>query len=534
MNGITFPKPDNKIIEDYFNQGFYQEETLSSWLSLQVQQRSNHIAIIHNDTTISYSELADKVWRLAGSLKTIGVGKGDVVAVQLPNIPEFIISYLAICTVGGVMQTLHMPYRESELSYLLEDSKAGTVICLGQFKEISPASIIQQIASSSDININIITLGNLPKGVIDFNELLSHEPLNDRHASKAIDPFVLLYTSGVTSRPKGVPHRYINILSNARSCAEEYGFNDKDKLLSVAPMSHAYGLFVCNMALAVGAISVLLPAYKPDDFINLVKTKRPTALFAAPAHFAGCLQAGLLKPEDFSSVLFVCFSGSNIPPALARKVDEILPNGKVGQLWGMSELQAGTFTRLNDKPDIRFTTAGCPTQGNQVRVVDDDGEILNAEQEGELQIKGCSVFSGYLNNLEKTQKSFIEDGWFRTGDIAILDKAGNLRITGRIKEIINRGGIKYNPIEIEEIINEMESVNICAIISIQAPVLGEKACIFVVPNKGKEVTLDQIITHLEELNIAKYKWPEKLEIINDMPLTPTNKIMREELKQTAS
>lgn len=532
MPNAVFPTQDEKSIERWSRQGLYGNETLTDWLERAATEFADEPAIVSPGGTLSYRDLYTRVRGFAAGLQSLGLGKGDVIAIQLPNTPEFVISYLAIAYMGGIVQTLHMPYGKSELLYLLNDGRAAAVICLGKFKNTSPAANMLEIAGSMKASMQVISVGSSVAGTVDFDSPAMKKTTPCKADTRADDLFILLYTSGTTTMPKGVPHRYNGFLTNARSCSEAYGFTCRDKLLSVAPMTHLYGLFVLNMTLACAGVSVLLPAFSPQEFIDVVKTRKPTAIFAGPAHFSTCFQAGLLRPEDFKDTRFICLSGSHVPNDLAKKVDQLLLNGKVGQLWGMSEMQAGAITRLSDPEHVRLNTTGRATAGTELRIVSDDDLTLTPDREGELQVRGLSVFSGYLHKPEETGKAFTRDGWFKTGDTAIIDECGNLRITGRTKNLINRGGVKYNPLEIEELVIGLLQVRQCAILPVPDEVLGEKACIVVVLDKGKTLTLEDICTALDSAGIAKYKWPEQFSIIDSMPMTPTNKIKRDELRKS--
>ncbi|MEP4562016.1 MAG: fatty acid--CoA ligase family protein, partial [Nitratireductor sp.] len=196
------------------------------------------------------------------------------------------------------------------------------------------------------------------------------------------------------------------------------------------------------------------------------------------------------------------------------------------QLWGMSELQAGTFGRPQDPLETRTGTAGRVSPRTELRIVAETGETAPAGVEGELEVRGPSVFAGYLNNPAETERAFTPDGWFRTGDLARLDQAGYLTLTGRTKELINRGGVKYNPVEVELIAITHPAVLHCAVVAYPDAVLGERACLCVEARPGQAITLDDIRTLLEARGVAKYKWPERLEILPNLPMTPTRKVMR--------
>jgi cyclohexanecarboxylate-CoA ligase/acyl-CoA synthetase len=271
-----------------------------------------------------------------------------------------------------------------------------------------------------------------------------------------------------------------------------------------------------------------MPPFTPQALAAALDATRPTALFCAPAHMSACLNEGLLTRARLASLHFLQISGSTCPPALAQAVQDLMPDGKVAQLWGMSELQAGAFTRPEDALHVRTTTIGCASPGTMLRVADDT-TALPAGQEGELQVRGPSVFAGYLDNAEATAAAFTRDGWFRTGDLARLDADGNLQITGRLKDVINRGGVKFNCADVETIILGHQAVASCAIVPMPDPVLGERACCFAVLRPGATLTLDALRAFLTAREVAKLKWPERLEIIGDMPMTPTRKVKKAEL-----
>jgi cyclohexanecarboxylate-CoA ligase len=228
-------------------------------------------------------------------------------------------------------------------------------------------------------------------------------------------------------------------------------------------------------------------------------------------------------------VRFVVISGSRCSEALAEEVQELLEDGKLLQLWGMSELQAGAFSRLDDPRPARMSAVGRVSPGIEVRIVDGTGAGCPADIEGELLVRGSSVFRGYLGNAAATASALTADGWFRTGDLATLDAMGQLRITGRLKDVINRGGVKFNPADIESLLETHPAVISAAIVPMPDPILGERACCFVVLKTGATVSLDDVRHFLDGHGVTKFKWPEHLEVVEAMPLTPTRKIMKSEL-----
>ncbi|MEE2745269.1 MAG: class I adenylate-forming enzyme family protein, partial [Pseudomonadota bacterium] len=444
--------------------------------------------------------------------------------------PEFLMAYIAISAFGGVMQTMHMPYGRSEIELLLEHSHARAVICLPSFKETLTADIMVELRSSLEFLEHVIILGDkVTEKTINLESLISRESVAVGNPPVGSDPVLLLYTSGTTSNPKGVPLTNQNMLDHAKMCVPEFGMTDKDRILSVAPFSHLYGLYNYHCSLFAGAAAVLLPAFSPNDLIDLVEKKRPTAIFMGPAHAAAYRSSELLDNADFSSVNYTVFSGAYSPPDDLKWWNE-KTGSKICQLWGMTELAAGTFTRPNMDLDIAIKSAGPAAPGNEVRVVSPDERTLQLpDVEGELEVRGSSVFPGYLFNAEANKDAFDSDGWFKTGDLAKIDESGNLTVTGRIKDIINRGGIKYNPADVEEVIIAHKNIETAAIVPMPDSVLGEKACCFIKLLKGKNMGLDELTDYLEKNGISKNRWPEKLVMLEQMPLTPTRKVIKGKL-----
>ena len=481
---------------EYTARGWWADDTLAKWLARHVRERPEARAVLFQDQAWTWSGLAEEVARIARGLAARGVARGDVVAVQLPNIPEFVFSYLAIARLGAVMCPLHMPYRGAEVQALMRHSGARLAVCLPQSREMFEG-----------------------RGVA-LADMEDHPPPATHLEPGSADPFLLLYTSGTTAAPKGVLHAYRAMLGNARLGAPEHGLCERSRVLCAAPLSHLYGLYSLHCAWAVGACTVLLPAFKPDDLGFLVQTRKPTALWTAPAHVAACRAAGVFHKYGWSTLELAIVSGSIASPSLIQFLAERLPGCAVTQLWGMTELQAGLYTRPGDPPEMSATTAGRPSPGTEIRL----------SEEGELLVRGPSVFSGYLNHPMEDEKAFTPDGWFRTGDLA-QPRGEYFAITGRSKDLINRGGVKINPAEVEALLDAHPKILQSAIVPMPDPVLGEKACAFVVlRNPADGLTLKEAAAYLLGKNIAKYKLPEKLVVVAEMPLTPTRKVIKGRLR----
>ena len=516
----------------YLERGWWSPaDTLSQWLVRAASETPDAPAIVGHGRSLSYDALAQRVAALAGGLKALGLGSGDVVAVQLGNRAEYLVSYLAICAIGGVMTTLYVPYRAAEMETLLAHSRARAFIGLDDMGDFKPARTVLGLRSRIASLEHVIVLGDAPCGACSFDGLTEAAPHDLSDGPVAADPFLLLYTSGTSAQPKGVPHAYQGILGNARLGVPEHGITASDRILSAAPFGHLFALYSFHLALSAGASTALLPAFTPPDLARTLAAGAVTVLFAAPAHIAACLGAGVLTEDGLSRLRLTVLSGSAVAPAVARGLHERMASGHVTQLWGMTETQAGLYTRPGDSIETVAGSAGRPSPGTEVRVVDSDETVLPAGEEGELHVRGPLLFPGYFNHPEANRDAFSRDGWFRTGDLAIVSAEGNVAITGRCKEVINRGGFKYNPRDIEDLLTAHPQIDMAAVVPVPDPVLGERACCCITVGGDTAPTLEAICGYLDENGVAKIRWPERLEVFDVMPLTATRKIIRGKLIQ---
>jgi non-ribosomal peptide synthetase component E (peptide arylation enzyme) len=507
---------DPERARHYAEQGWWGDDTLSGWLARNVAERPDAPAIIAGETVMEYAGLAARVDRLAGGLHGLGLGAGDVIAVQLPNIANYLVSYLAIARLGAVMTTLYMPHRAREFETLLGHSRARALICL------SDAGGFPAARTALDLDLlklrSVITIGAAVAGAVPFDDLANGTASADKldlPLPVAADPFLLLYTSGTTASPKAVPHNSHTMLGNARLGAGEHQLRANDIILSAPPFGHLFALYSFHLALYTGAANLLLPAFTPPDLAAAIEAGKATALFAAPAHMAACLGMGLFDKHDCNSLRLAILSGSAVPGEMARAVDQKLPNCAINQLWGMTETQGGLYCRPGDSIETAATSAGRPAPGAEARISD----------EGELQVRGSLLFPGYFDNPDANRAAFTEDGWFRSGDLAGQDDSGNIAITGRIKDIINRGGVKYNPREIEDLLDGHPDIAQSAIVPMPDKVLGERACCFAVAT-NPAIDLETLCGYLLGHGIAKTKLPEHLVLMDEMPMTPTRKIIK--------
>jgi acyl-CoA synthetase (AMP-forming)/AMP-acid ligase II len=514
--------------------GIWNGDTVTQWFARWARETPSKPAFVDERRATTYAEAFRQAEGFAGALLGLGLRKGDVVAVQLPNTVEFAIAYLGITMMGGVLTTLHMPYRRNEAEPILRHAGARAVICGPRADAYAPAEMFLGLRQRLPLFRHVIVVGEKHPGTEEFGGMVV------RGASAAIDnppeaadPAFICFSSGTSASPKSVVHSYHNMLANNRQCAPMYGLTQDDVIVSGPPFTHGFGICCINLTLLVGATHAIFPPFRPDTYCQAIEGLRPTVLFTAPAHIAACWKAGLLERTDFSSLRIVGISGAPCPPPVAAAFQQVAKNGKVLVLWGMTELFMGISGRPDDPKEDRFGTIGRPTPGMEVRIAAENGQPLPPGEEGEIVIRGPSVVAGYLGNEAATNAAFRGD-WFRTGDVGIVDRRGFVRMTRRLGEVINRGGVKINPVDIEALLDNHPKVQQSAIVPFADPVLGQRACAFVVLRPNESLTLEEVTRYLESHGVAKLKWPERLKIIAEMPMTPTRKIIKGLLKPTAT
>ena len=364
---------DPERVRAYVEQGWWGSDTLSGWLRRNAQADPDGAALVDERGTVSNAALEARVDSLVRGLHHAGIRPGDVVAVQLANVREHIEILLAVSALGAVTTTLYMSFRGAELAAQLRHSRARMLVAPDRIGDFSPAGWLAGHREELPHLETAVVVGAETPGALSWERLAAGGPPlpRDWREPTAADPFLLLYTSGTTSSPKGVPLSYHQMLSNARLGLAEHDLRAGDVVLSAAPFGHLYALYSVEIAIAAGAANALLPAFSPPALADALERLRPTHVFLAPAHLAACAGTGLLERMELSSVRLVVLAGAAVPPDLVHALAPRLPNGEVCQLWGMTELQAGLYTRIGDGADLAARSAGRASPGTEVRIADE-------------------------------------------------------------------------------------------------------------------------------------------------------------------
>jgi cyclohexanecarboxylate-CoA ligase len=516
--------------------GFWPERMLTDYLDANLQRSPDATAIISHVSasdqiiTLSFAELANYAARIAGNLRALGIGPGDVVSFQLPNWWQFAAIHLACVRIGAISNPLMPIFRERELRFMLGFAESKALIAPKTFRGFDHATLALKLHAELPQLEHLFIVGG--DGETSFEQQLLNEntqPVTSGSALTPNDVMQLLYTSGTTGEPKGVLHTSNTLLCIAKIFYEGLQLGADDVLFMPSPLAHqtgfTYGVCIGTM---LGAPLLLMDVWQPAKAAALMEQYGACYTFAATPFLADLTHLPEIKRFNLEKFRIFVTAGAPIPPSLVDAARENL-GANIVSGWGMTECGFATGTYFNQQ---RVTDSdGAASPGQQVRVVDLEGHELPPDQEGNLQFRGSALFAGYLKRPQLYDVD--KDGWLNTGDIARMDADGYIRIIGRSKDIIIRGGENIPVIEVENLIHQLEQIADVAIVAMPDQRLGEKACAFVTLHSGQTLTFQQLCNFLLSHNLAKQYLPERLEIINEMPRTPSGKIQKFILRERA-
>ncbi len=480
------------------------------------------------DLTFTYGQVDEISGRVASALLATGLGRGDKVAVQLPNLPQFLFAYFGILKAGLVMVPLNPLLRAPEVAYHLLDSDAKVLITFEMFA----AEACRGAAQVDGVTTYVVNLpGNdqRPAGTRHFDELYFADDTRDLVPLDPGDTAVLLYTSGTTGKPKGAELTHFQLFMNCTVAGELFAFRDDDIGLAVLPLFHVFGLSsVLNLTVRYGGTLVLVPRFEVDPVVDAIEKHRCTIFSGVPTMYFALL-AQDLTGRDLSSLRVGVSGGAPIPGETVRAFEEKFPQCVILEGYGLSE-SASTTTFNVSAEQRKVLSIGKPIWGVQVRVVDDEDRPLPTGEQhvGEIVIRGHNIMKGYYKQPEATAEAF-KNGWFHTGDLAYQDEDGFLFIVDRKKDLVIRGGYNVYPREVEEVLYEHPAVAEAAVIGKPDDKLGEEVVAVVALKKGADVTPDELRAYCKE-RLAAYKYPREIRIVEELPKGATGKILKKELR----
>ncbi len=510
----------------YRASGHWGDETFHSILKRRAAAHPDREALVDRHHRVTYAELAARVDRVAAKLGALGVGPGDVVTIQLPNWVEFAYVFFALERLGAVANQIGPDFRSREVEYIIRFSESRAFVCPASFKGFDYVRMIGELRPRlPDLKLVCVLGSGGPDAVslddIVYGEDVAVHPLAPLGAD---DVMRMAFTSGTTGNPKGVIHSHNTTLSACRNLNADMEVTDRDVFLIYLPLGLNWGYLTLVQAVMAGARAVLLDQWSAAEALGLIEREGATFIPTAPASIIAMLNEPGLDHVDLSSLRVVITGGASCPIETIREFRHRM-RGHLIELYGMLETGFHTYTRLTDDPEAVTGTVGRLASGLGLRLIDAEGRDAQPGAEAEIAADGPSVHLGYHKNPGANAELFTRDGWFRTGDLGQLDRAGNLKIVGRLKEMINRGGKKFFPREIEEILYTHPKVLHAAIVGVPDPRLGERNCLCVIPRPGERLGLEEVVSFLKN-DVATYKLPEMIEIFDELPFTPTGKIQR--------
>ena len=535
---VLLPPRRDRMIQ----QGLWHDRTILQDLAACVQEcpGKNALTAIRGEsesvTRYTYEEMDRMARRIAVGLSRLGVRRNDVVACQLPNWWQFTLTYLACSYIGAVMNPLMHIFRERELGFMLKHGEAKVVIAPRQFRGFDFEAMYTSLqASLPDLKHVVVVDGDGPNS---FEALLSKPEWEKESDAEEIlrqnrpgpdDITQLIYTSGTTGEPKGVMHTANTLMSNIIPYAERVKLGSEDVVLMASPMAHQTGfMYGLMMPIMLKARAVLLDVWEPKKAVDIIIEEQCTFTMASTPFLTDLTRSVVESGKNLPSLRTFLCAGAPIPGPLVEQARSAL-GIKIISAWGMTENGAVTLIRPEDDDERAFTTDGLPLPGVELRVVDDHDNPMPAGESGRLLVRSCSNFGGYLKRPHLNSTS--EDDWFDTGDLARMDAEGYIRITGRSKDVIIRGGENIPVVEIESLLYRHPAIALAAIVAYPDERMGERACAMVVLKPDQTFDFDEMVSYLKTHKVAMQYLPERLEVLEQMPATPSGKIQKFKLRE---
>ena len=517
--------------------GYWLDKTVDELLTEAVATVPDKVAIVADRADrdqarrFTYRELNELADRAASSLLRLGVVSGDIVTVQLPNWWEFVVTAFACSKIGAVMNPVMPILRERELRYILNFCQAKVFIVPRSYRGFDYSAMAQGMRAELPHLKHVIVADG--EGETGFERmLLSSESVRLPPGLRPDDMAVLMFTSGTTGEPKGVMHTSNSLIACCKALSGRFGLDTSDVLLVASPVGHMTGYAaIVLLSVYLGGTMILQDVWEAKRGVGLM-VREAVTYTAASTPFLGdiceAVKGGAPQPSSLRS--FLC-GGAPIPSVLIeRAADEL--GLKVCSLWGMTEVLSGTLTEPARAAEKSASTDGRSLEGMEVRIADADGRSMPPGESGRLLVRGAQMFKGYYKRPEL--QTFDSDGWFDSGDLAYMDEDGYIRISGRVKDILIRGGENVPVVEIENLLYKHPAVSAVAVVGFPDARLGERGCAFIVPRDGSMIDLTAVQAYLGEARMAKQFWPERVELVAELPRTASGKIQKFKLREIAA
>jgi acyl-CoA synthetase (AMP-forming)/AMP-acid ligase II len=526
-------------IAEFTAAGYWRDTTSNDALEHCARASPDKIAIVDSRGRLTYRDYESRAKRLASYFVKLGLTSDDVIAIQLPNWSEFAVAVNAAMFVGIPFCQFHSDFRHREVEFVLRFTEASAIIIPREFRRFDHVAMIEELRAKLPKLKHVLVVGDdVAPEYFDLRGFL------ERPATDAIDEQALrarrpqpnalqrtAFTSGTTGDPKAVLH--IHNTSNYMCWVLNEGqrITSDSVFLTFLPAGLNWGLGCVCQALFAGCTLVFQDIFRPEEALALIQREKVTHFCCAPAHLVALLGVSGFDTYDLSSLRMSMTGGASCPIEVIREVQARLP-GKLLEMYGMLEVGSQSQTTYEEDPEAVCGLVGKEQPGISLKAIDAEGKDCPPGVPGEVLTRGPSVMVGYYNNPEANKKSFSGDGWFHTGDIGVFDERGYLKIVGRTKEMIIRGGANIYPREIEEALYEHPKVRDAAVVGVPDARLGERVCACIVMKSGETISFEDVVEFLRR-RVATYKLPEHVVMLDDLPRTPTGKVQKTPLRKIA-
>jgi 2,3-dihydroxybenzoate-AMP ligase len=525
----------------YRDKGYWIDKSLAQEYRIVFDKYEKRIALLDRDRSITYGELDRMSDNLALNLLEIGFHPLDRVVVQLPNVSEFVVLYLALQKIGCIPIAALMPHRFAEISQFVELSGAAACVVPDQQGDFDYCAMVERIRQKVSKLRHGIVLGPARPGFLSLPDMIAKPSSLPRSALSEIhidpvDPAIFQLSGGTTGIPKLIPRTHNDYAYNSKVASSVCAVGENSVLLVILPIAHNLPLACPGIQgfLFHGGRAVLSTSVRPEDVCALIEKHRVTHIKVVPALLIRLLHDPAVSRHDLSSLKIIQSGGQSMLPEVRLLSKKLIPSAFVQENFGMSEGLL-MFVRLNDPLDVSQETVGRPVcPDDEVRILDDDDREILGGEVGELCCRGPYTLRGYFGVPEYNARTFTSDGFYRSGDLMRRHKSGNFVVEGRKKDLINRGGEKISAEEIENLILMHPSVKNASCVPVPDPVLGERMCACVLLRENARLNFDELKNFLLGKEIAKYKLPERLEIMQDFPLSPFGKVSKKTLTEMIS
>lgn len=537
-----------------------REATIGQLLDETVAKVPDQDAVVYVDRDYrqTWSELRETVDQVAKGLMALGVRRGEKVAVWATNVPHWLTLQFATARIGAILLTININYRTEEISYLLRQSECENIFIIDGYRDTDYVNTLYELVPELRTQPRdrlrserfphlrrVLFMGpEKHRGMYSWNEVLAMSVAVDdeeyrrrQEGLSSHDVVNMQYTSGTTGFPKGVMLTHFNITNNGYWVGVNENLTSADRVCLPVPLFHCFGCVLGVMAcLNHGATMVILERYDPVNVMMSVEHEKCTALYGVPTMFIGVLDHKLFDRFDLSSLRTGIMAGSPCPVKTMRECVDRMNMREVTIVYGLTEVSPAMTQTRYDEPSLerKCSTVGKAIPGIEVAVIDPEtGEHLGPGRHGELCCRGHNVMKGYYNMPEETAKAIDKDGWLHSGDIGMVDEDGYFSVTGRLKDMIIRGGENIYPKEVEDFIHHLEGVADVQVVGVPSVKYGEVPAAFVILRPGARLTAEDIIDHCRG-RIAFYKIPRYVHFLEEYPMTASGKIMKVKLREMAS